>query len=618
MIATRLPRLALATALALALGLALAAAGARAEAPAWHLERVLPAQQPGESTQEHESRTPVPLGKIGDIEFSAPNRGLLITEGVSKSIPAGVWTYNGKEWHELATVCGATDGRIAWAGPDEFWTVSDGRPGQVGNEREPPLADNTLCHFANGQVVGSYASLAFRQDSYQAMHAAGCLSPNDCWFGGEELPVPEPGAQSHAAFQLRWNGSGVSEQPYPAEHAIEDLRKLGRYLYESVHFAKEDSFAGESPSAPSDLHLITPIGTQPTFVSLTPGVPHYGPEVLPYALDYPHLSSDEEALWGAANPVFEHSGSASSEVTVLRYAGGHWAQVIGSGTDPAGGNPFTQPGRAESLNETITGIAAEPGTEYAWVGLTSRENSLVANEHQGAAPTMLARLSPSGEVSERQSLPVSGEGGLKGPADKITCPARNDCWLTTKEGWLYHYSDQATRQLPENGDPAFANLITFRPVDAGIPPVVPDAPPPDTSGLLGELPATSQTLVEAPAAPSELRVPLPLLSQLKARLVHGTTLELRFHLAVQATVRLLAKRKKKVVASTRTRTLGPGTHALSVKLNIKQWPTKIDLQTHALGPLPTSSTRAPTTTSISTSLSVLPKTLSFARAGQRP
>ena len=113
---------------------------AHAETPTWRFEPVLPPQQPGESSEEHDGRFPIALGKIGNVEFWAPNRGLLITEGNPPTVPPGVWTYNGKEWHELASVCGATDGRIAWTGPDEFWTVSDGRPGQAKQEnKEPPL-----------------------------------------------------------------------------------------------------------------------------------------------------------------------------------------------------------------------------------------------------------------------------------------------------------------------------------------------------------------------------------------------------------------------------------------------------------------------------------------------
>ena len=142
---------------------------------------------------------------VGDIEFWEPNRGLLITHGNGVTIPAGVWAYNGREWYELAEVCGATEGSIAWAGPDDFWTVSDGRPGQVSEsagssfEQRVPLEDNTLCHFDAGAVVGSYAHPAFEADSYQAMHAAACIPPippatvsEECWFGGDPLPGRRP------------------------------------------------------------------------------------------------------------------------------------------------------------------------------------------------------------------------------------------------------------------------------------------------------------------------------------------------------------------------------------------------------------------------------------------
>jgi hypothetical protein len=613
-----------AAALMLALALGPAAGLAQGDSASWRLEKVLPPQLPGETGEQHEQRFPVPLGKIGDIEFFAPNRGLLVTAGNPPTIPPGVWAYNGKEWRELASVCGASDGRIAWAGPDEFWTVSDQRPGQTGSERPPPLEDNSLCHFRQSQaggpleVVGSYASLAFRADSYQAMHAAGCLSPGDCWFGGELLPEGEAGVKAGTgAFQLHWDGTSVSAEPYPAEHPIEDMRAFGRYLFESVRVRQQDHLAeGESPSAPSDLHLITPITVQPRFISLTPGFPRYAPGERPYALDFPHLSSDETDLWGAANPVLTPSESAPGEVTVLRSSGSRWNQVLGYGTDPSGGNPFTQPARAERENETISSVGAEPGTQDAWLALTSLENS--AADRSGAAPAMVARLSATGEVSERQTLPSPGEGvGLKGAADEISCPAANDCWLATTRGWLFHYADAAHRQLSENGDPAFSSLVTTRPPDAGIPPVVPDAPPVDDSGLLGEIFAPSGSLPQT-LLPAELRIPVPLVTRVRTRLIRGTTLELRFHLAVVARVRLLARRARRVVGQTPLRTLGAGDHALLLRLNRKSWPTKLDLQTHALAPLPTTSTRGAGNTTVGTGVVVLPRTRSFAQAGALP
>ena len=180
----------------------------------WRLEQPLPPALP----TGHESGIPIGLGKIGDIEFWGPDRGLLITAGNPPTIPPGLWAYNGQGWHELATVCGATDGRIAWAGPDEFWTVSDGRPGQASNETTgaPPLADNTLCRFQKGssekgEVAASYASLAFRPDSYQAMHAAGCIAPTDCWFG-RRLAARRAGRSLSPAL-----GRGLAERdPQPA------------------------------------------------------------------------------------------------------------------------------------------------------------------------------------------------------------------------------------------------------------------------------------------------------------------------------------------------------------------------------------------------------------------
>jgi len=115
----------------------------------WQLEQPVPPAGPSGAV---EAVSPIGLGAIGDVEFWAPNRGVLITSGNPPTIAPGLWAYNGRAWHQLSTVCGASDGRIAWAGSEELWTISDGRPGQVGGETGslPPLADNTLCRFAGG------------------------------------------------------------------------------------------------------------------------------------------------------------------------------------------------------------------------------------------------------------------------------------------------------------------------------------------------------------------------------------------------------------------------------------------------------------------------------------
>jgi hypothetical protein len=593
-----------------------APAGAAEAKPTWRLEPVF--APPGAGGAE--SKIPIGLGKVGDIEFFAPNRGLLITAGNGEAVGPSVWDYNGVQWREISEVCGATDGRIAWAGPDEFWTVSDGRKGQVTGEKvEPPLEDDTLCHFAaphgTMEVVGSYASLAFLPTSYQAMHAAACLSPDDCWFGGNELPSTA-GAE-RGAFQLHWNGSTVTEQPYPADHTIEGLRRFGRFLYESVLIGKEDEFKeGESPVTPPVLHLITPIGVQPTFVSLTPGVPQYAPEELPSALQALALGVDEEELWGAADP--HRPAAEGAEVTILRLAGGSWSQVLGHGSDPPGGNPFTQPGRSEELNEKVTSISPEPGHAGAWLALAPEAEPA---SHMPLAQATVAHISPTGEVTERQSLPAPGEAGPKGSAAQLTCPAAGDCWMVTTQGWLFHLTTEAALQAERrdpNGDAAFSTLIAARPHDEGTPSVVPDAPPPDDSGLLGEAPPALAQPLEVHTAPVELKIPVALVSGLHTHLSHGTTLELSFHLAAKARVRLVAQKRTRVVASTSTRTLGVGTHKLVLRLKRNEWPNKLDLQAHALTALPTTGTRSPSVNTVSTGLYALPPTPSFGEAETLP
>ncbi len=381
--------LALCSALALA-GLAPAAA---AEEATWRGEQPRPAG----------FEWPIGLGAVGDIEFIAPNRGLLITAGNPPTVPAGVWAYNGVEWHELSSVCGASDGRIAWAGPEEFWTVSDGRPGQTSESSEfiepPPLQDNTLCHFAGGKVVGSYAHPAFQADSYQAMHAAACYGPSDCWFGGDPLPSPQIGA-----FQLHWTGA-LDAEPFPSEsHAIEDVLVFEGVMYESARVSHGDAVAGEVPEPPV-LRRINPSGVQPTFQE-EPLIPLYGPNELPEALESLSLSGADGSLWGAAGGKRAEAGEAG-QVTVVHRAEGSWTQLFGATSQPL--PAILPPERhAEEVQllgggastAAVSAIAAEPGTDSAWLALRAREPS--------GSPTraVLARVSSQGQAARRADAAV--------------------------------------------------------------------------------------------------------------------------------------------------------------------------------------------------------------------
>jgi hypothetical protein len=610
----------------LAVALPAVALAGEAGGAEWRLEQPSPPPPPPGVAA---ASLPIGLGQIGDIEFWAPNRGLLITHGNGKAVPPGVWAYDGVEWREISEQCGATEGSIAWAGPDEFWTVSDGRPGQVNEssgtqfEKQVPLEDNTLCHFAGGAIVGSYAHPAGQADSYQAMHAAACIPPtppavdsSDCWFGGDPLPEPQLGA-----FHLHWNGSALEAEPYLGEaHAVESMSVLEGVLYESVRIRASDRVAEEHSRYPP-LHTIEPEATPP-IAPESEEPPLYGsPEERSSALEFLHLSAAEGALWGAAgkSPQAVEPGEEAGQVTVVRRIQGVWSQVLGPGAPSSGIAPHplgrVLSGEAEERKllggeakaAAVSGIAAEPGSEDAWLALRPPTGS-----GEGLS-AVLVHISAEGKVLGTQVLPSQHEVqegvGPKGAAARISCPAVEDCWLATTDGWLYHLAPEGQQTLPPSEISGFHNVITFRPADQGLPQVVADAPPPDTSGLNEEFNAQTDVKGESSLPTTNTKVQLPLLSRLHSRLVHGSTLQLSFHLAVKARVRLLAKRHGRVVAQTPMRTLKAGGRVLTLRLNPHAWPTNLSLKTHALAPLPLVSSvtgEGANVTTVTTGLAVLP------------
>jgi len=180
-------RLGLAVALAALSGM-IAPAGAAA-ASSWRLEPPpLPAGAP----------FAVPLGAPGDLRFLGPGRGLLAVEG-NAAIARGLYFYDGVRWRALSTVCGgpADTARIAWAGPTEFWTVTEPSRPRAGS-------GTALCHVKDGVVVGSYSTADSAADPYRQMSSAACNGPSDCWFGG--VGSQDPLGQRVGAFHLHWHG----------------------------------------------------------------------------------------------------------------------------------------------------------------------------------------------------------------------------------------------------------------------------------------------------------------------------------------------------------------------------------------------------------------------------
>lgn len=503
------PRILLVSMAALLLG-ALFAAPAAAN-PEWHSEQPLAA---GIGVQ-------VPLGEVGQISCWQANRCLLITAG-NTGMPAGLYAYDGTGWHLYSTVCGGHNGRIAWAGPDEFWTISDFQAGQAGVISSLTW-HRSLCHFVNGGVVASYAEPVGSVGEYQQMSAAACAGPNDCWFAGERLP----GNPNSGAFHLHWDGNTLSAVPSLTEAqpqvanlpgAVTDLAFAQGHLYEAA-------------SAAPFLHEVQ-VGEPEVFLPLTLPSGPAGPF---------RFAGDGSQLWAvnASGGVLRLGASGFDAVTLS-----------------------SSPG-------AVTAFAVEPGGESAWVGGSGAANA-----------ASVTRIEASGAVGMKVTLPAAGEGlNSYGPAAALACPAAGQCWMATSKGWLFHLGGPP----PQDTDPAMHQLITFRPcgeTDQTCPSGVETGLPEDNSG--SEVEAPESPSLELEKLPHH-RKPRALVAKVSQKMLDGTLLQLAFTLRARAHVQLLAKRHKRVVAKTPKLTLGRGRHKLRLRLDPKLWPTKLDFEVHVAG-----------------------------------
>jgi hypothetical protein len=530
-------RLALLLATALAL---LAAAAPLASAAEWHSEQPV----------ANGIGIPVQIGEVGDIKMWAPNAGMLITAG-NQGVPAGLFAYDGSGWYRYATVCGGHQGRIAGVGPSDFWTISDQQVKQP-NGGEPGQ-HLSLCHFVNGTVVASYAQPIGSAGAYLPMNAAACEGPSNCWFAGERLP----GRPNIGAFHLHWDGVSVTAVPSTTESqpAISDpgrtvtsLAFFGGSLYEGAQVTEGDRAPKEPETEPSFLHQLTLGGGAQAFVSLYPETPIAG-EAL--KLGGMLLAGGGGELWGAVgSKLFE-----GQPVSVVRLGPTGFANLALN--DPSG---------ALVAGTQVVGLATDPGTASAWAAVTEG--------FEGEGYAELVRIHADGTVDERLVLPAAGTGlGEKGAAGAISCGGPEECWMATQKGWLFHLGVAQ----PKNEEPALHALITTRPRDPTVPIAPPIALPEDNSGAY---PEEEEKLIGGAAEELPPKRRKPLYSHVKSKVVGGNTLELSFVLRVKAEVRLIAKLKGKVVASTKTTVLPKGKQTLRLRLNPKHWPTKIALQVH--------------------------------------
>jgi len=517
---------------------AIGAGAARADALIWRLEQ--PAPPAGAPFK-------VPLGAPGDLSFWAPNRGLLAVEGNS-TIPRGIFSWNGQSWHQLATVCGGPgdSARIAWAGPTEFWVVSEPSLPRSG-------AGLGLCRFKDGQVVGSWSTRPEAADPFRQLLSATCNGPSDCWFGG--VGSQDALGTRIGAFHLHWNGSDLESVYGPQGRGVSDMQFHQGSLYESTYVGRGPENRAEAvelaaPEAvPRLIHRVSghTFANDPLQPAPLPDVPDDGTELL-------GLDSDGTDLWavggGAASGL-----SAPAEKSVARppFA----ARLVGGSFEELELTPD-----AFGPTDRLGDVAAMRGSEDAIAAVVP-----FADRRSTNSKAIVARIGPDGTATTTR-LPAAGAG--RGSAARVACPAVNDCWMVTWGGWLFHYSDGT--QLPLDTDPHFQGTIDFRPNEAAEQ-FVPDALPVDDSQLFAPAPVE-----DAKAKEARTRKLPPLLKQIRSKL-DGLTLMVSFTVTRQARVALIAKRGGRTVARTPQRTFGRGRHSLLLQLSRERYPTKLAFDT---------------------------------------
>jgi hypothetical protein len=287
-------------------------------------------------------------------------------------------------------------------------------------------------------------------------------------------------------------------------------------------------------------------------------------------------------MWAAEWPLLGFSGSESAEPVILR-CGSDSTYGESEARDDCDSNVWTQaPANLFRAGQQLVDIAAEPGADAAWVTLRSSDGRahlarIVASEQPGQQTIQIGEEDLLGH-----GYGLSEDGNL-GNATVISCPASNDCWLATDQGWLYHLTVPGST-LPEDTDPNFQGVITNRPPDSGIPQLIADVAPPDDSL------ANQQPPLPPPAPTVQTPTTLtrkPLVTDLSSHVVHRYILELSFKLTVKARVQLLASHKRRRVAQTALKTLKAGKHTLTLRLNPLSWPNKLDLKATPLEALPT-------------------------------
>jgi hypothetical protein len=499
------------------------------------------------------ARFKVPLGTPDDMQFLAPNEGLLSVEG-NAVVPTGLFFWNGRTWHQLSTVCGGSGeaSRIAWASPDEFWTITEPSEPRVGSG----LA---LCHFKDGVVVGSYSTPLQSPDPFRPMDAAACDGPSDCWFAG--VASSDPSGQRTGAFHLHWDGTTLTTSYQPQGRGVTALA-----TYEGTFF--ESTLVGTQPGDSSDpVTLATPEPFGPILIHKLSGQTFADANFLPFpyagvppeGVELLSAKSDGSDLWfsgggAASGPAAPHDGSVKSPPLAVRYNAPFFQQA------PIDTSLF-------GVEDRFVDVSPVPGTTSAWVA-----DQALGERGSATDSAKVALIGADGSAS-LQTLPASGAG--RGSAQLVAATGPEEAWMATSAGWLFHYTSGTL--LPEDADPSWAGTIVQRPNES-VAQFVSDTPPPDDSQLFAPPPVQVETKASGESLP--LVIPA-LLKDIKVSR-RGLSVTISFQLTRLADVQLVAKLHGRVLKRTPLARLAPGERRLRLNFSRKRWPDALSFKTKEL------------------------------------
>lgn len=541
----------------------LGAPGGAAAAPSWRLEQPAPpAGAPGQG----------PVGEPADLQFLAPNFGLMLVDNPPGSLFAsGLLVYDGTGWRQLSTVCGAParSGRIALVSENEWWTVSravNNLDGSVPTDGTP-----TLCHFQSGAVVGSYATaLSNVTTPFASMNAAACTGPSDCWFGGPVIDAPSLGS-----FLLHWDGASLQLSNTPRPRAIADMAPLGGSVYGGG--AVGSAFDGTAQGV---------TGRELLVQRDADAAEANGPRLLrrfqagaTAIIDWPRISAVEDLvdiraldstpseLWLAGRDASDSYVPDDEDGARPMVRAPYLARMRSGDAAPTELTPGED---GLAAGEFVSDIAVLPDGG-AWVAIGNRQ--VQSNDPEA----VVARLDEDGRVVERVTLrrPDVRIGG----AAKIDCTGADQCWMVTAGGWVYHFSEPGA-ELPRNPAPAIQGFITTRPRDERTPTIPPDVVVKDESRQYVAPPPEAPQEQAAQSTPKPLPALLRVLGKPKVvKTKRGRRIVLRVQVRRRARVQLVGRRGGRTVAKTKRRTFKPGRYTLRMSASPRRWPTSLKFVT---------------------------------------